>query len=112
MQEITGYRGSGKTVELVRRANDSYAQGHKVMVLVSKSIYEDIFRNYGLDVHIPVVTYSNYKLARVGNKDYQNVDLFIDEISFFLRDILGNNVACITSDLEDQVLVKREDWDK
>ena len=112
MQEITGYRGSGKTVELVKRANDSYAQGHKVMVLVSKAVYEDIFRNYGLDIHIPVVTYSNYKIARMGNKEYENVDLYIDEIHYFLHDILGNNIACITTDLEDQVLVKKEDWKK
>ena len=103
MIELQGYAGSGKTTELVKRANDSYAQGHQVVVLVSRLVPKEVFRRHGLNENIEVISYAQYKKSK---KQYKEAKIFIDETKRLLMDILGTNIACVTSNLEDQVLVE------
>lgn len=112
MRIITGNRGSGKTVELVKEANTLAAQGHKVIMITSHKVFEEIFKNYGLSDKVQVVTFKEYQRNSIGNDSYKNADILIDEIDIFLKAILNNNVASITANKEDMFEVKREDWSK
>lgn len=112
MRTITGTRGSGKTVQIVKEANTLSQQGHNVVMLVATENHKEIFKNYGLSDKVKVVTYSKYKRDMIGNEVYKNADLFIDELDYLLPKILGNNVASVTMDKENMVEISRESWSK
>jgi len=93
----TGKRGSGKTTKLINEANKLYEEHKKVLFVVTNKVVSDFLRNKGLNKNIEVLTYDEY----TNNKSvYRDYDLFIDELEFFLMDLLQNYHIKATSDLE------------
>ena len=100
MKIWTGKRGCGKTTRLIHEANNATEQGFKIVVLVSRKDREDILREKGLNEKVEVVTFKQYQRDSIGSNKYKDVNIMIDQADAFLRDILNNNVASITVDIE------------
>lgn len=110
MININGYRGSGKTTQLIKLANISYELGRNPIVIVPNLTMERFYKEKGLKDKIAVITpkfYLNYK------EQFRDRDIFIDEAESVLKSIFScGNLAVITSEKENTKEIKREDWDK
>lgn len=93
MRIITGNRGSGKTTELVR-----YASENKITILVHnwhvKEYVNYVAREMGNTVS--VMSIGEFKSIHPSKRPSK---VAIDEISLFMKCLLGTDVDCITYDL-------------
>lgn len=107
---ILGHRASGKTTELINRANEIHRYGETAIVISTNSERSsEWYHSHGLIAEIPVLSYHQYNLNRPGNPQYDNAHLFIDDIVYFLERLLNNRLEGITIDLEDCMILLRGD---
>ena len=110
MINLNGERGSGKTTQLIKLANTSYALGHNPVFIVPSLTMECFYKANGLNDNIEIITPRFY----LEHKEYfRDRDIFIDEAEYLLKSIFNyGNLAVITTEKENIKEIKREDWDK
>lgn len=100
MRIILGNRGSGKTTELVR-----YASDRKIPILVHDWHMKEYVNHVAGEVgtNVSVMSISEFKSMPPSKRPSK---VAIDEISLFMKSILGADVDCITYDLTQKTEVE------
>lgn len=111
MINLNGVRGSGKTVNLVKLANNNYELGHLSVIITIWPHMRFIYKNAGLNENIPVITLRQYL---EDPKAFDSYDIFIDELEYVLSTnlFIHGNLRAFTTEKENVKELKREDWDK
>ena len=109
MKAIVGSRGSGKTFQLVKAANEAAEQGHRVIVLVATKNQIDVtLKAYGLRDDVETIPVNTYIRNRSKGVDYEDAVLFIDEFEYVLPRLLGARVVSVTIGSENIEFIDRQ----
>ena len=109
MINYCGGRGSGKTVNLVNKANQAVKRGKKVLIITAYPGAGGLYKSCGLDKNIPVISCTEYMNSYNKYRDYE---LYLDEATYILNVLFRNKVKVVTTDLEDLVILNRKVWDE